>query len=262
MVYFDKVKLKNVTCFSEKTLSLEKIQIIYGPTRSGKTSLFRAFKFCIYNYYHNTLRRKKTRKTKVHIRLNNDYTISRVISDTGSYYLIFPPGEKSPKKLTNLNLSTIPDEISNLFNMDKINLDGSNYLAVNLKARFDFPFGVGIGPVNMFRLLGKVAGVKDYDFGLKEAESELRNLNQEIGEINKRISRLESRKQELSNLKQKAESWLKKLEELQQGKAELPGDKENWPDKEVSKLKGDGKENLIEKCQQFLKRIENDLKRR
>ena len=171
------------------------VNIIIGPSDSGKTAIIRALRWIVFNRPQGDhFRSRWGGPTSVVLDLDN-HTITRQKDKVDEYVL----GTQSYKAFR----TDIPDEISNALNMSK----------VNLQMQLDSPFLLSQTPGAVAQHFNKVARLDKIDTGLQVIQSEIRKINSLISHKQEDITSTETELLKFSHL-EKAEIDIEVLEQL------------------------------------------------
>lgn len=162
------------------------VNIILGPSDSGKTAVIRAIKWVLFNEPSGSdFIRKDSKEAIVSLYFNNDLIVTRGRSKSKNYYEItFPSGESERYEGFG---TKVPEEITELTKIHKVNLDGSNLISLSISDQLESPFLITESPSIKALAIGKIAGVEKID-------SALNKLSKDINEINSERKSLEKEK--------------------------------------------------------------------
>lgn len=153
----------------------EGVNVIIGPSDSGKTAVIRALKWIFFNEPSGTdIIKKGEDSAKVTLKLNTGFKIIRGRSKSKNYYEIISP-ENETQRFEGFGVN-VPQEIINLTGINKIDL-GNMKKSLNIAEQLESPFLITDSPSIKANALGKLAGVDIIDKALG-------NLSKDMYEIN------------------------------------------------------------------------------
>lgn len=153
----------------------EGVNVIIGPSDSGKTAVIRALKWIFFNEPSGTdIIKKGEDSAKVTLKLNTGFKIIRGRSKSKNYYEIISP-ENETQRFEGFGVN-VPQEIINLTGINKIYL-GNMKKYLNIAEQLESPFLITDSPSIKANALGKLAGVDIIDKALG-------NLSKDMYEIN------------------------------------------------------------------------------
>lgn len=161
----------------------EGVNVIIGPSDSGKTAVIRALKWIFFNEPSGTdIIKKGEDSAKVTLKLNTGFKIIRGRSKSKNYYEIISP-ENETQRFEGFGLN-VPQEIIDLTGINKIDL-GNMKKSLNIAEQLESPFLITDSPSIKANALGKLAGVDIIDKALG-------NLSKDMYEINSARKSIES----------------------------------------------------------------------
>lgn len=161
----------------------EGVNVIIGPSDSGKTAVIRALKWIFFNEPSGTdIIKKGEDSAKVTLKLNTGFKIIRGRSKSKNYYEIISP-ENETQRFEGFGVN-VPQEIINLTGINKIDL-GNMKKSLNIAEQLESPFLITDSPSIKANALGKLAGVDIIDKALG-------NLSKDMYEINSARKSIES----------------------------------------------------------------------
>lgn len=219
----ENITLENFLCHKNTSLDLvDGLNILYGQSRSGKSSVLRAIRE-VYGCYLRNPRNfifHNEDYFKITLTLSNGYVISRYVEKkkTGKNgYEIYDPNTGEVNYYNTKALSMVQE----ILGFNKIKLTEKNKIDVNFLNQGESWFFIGdklSGP-DKAKLTGVVYGTHYADGVLKDINSNLKKLSGEVNFYEKDIAKLEAEKSKYNYLEEyeelitKAEEKFKILEE-------------------------------------------------
>lgn len=181
MKYIKKITLENFQSHKFTELELiEGLNIIVGPSDSGKTAIIRALKWALYNEPSGDffIREGET-QTSVSIEFNDNTKLIRMRGKSKNIYLLTT--NKGEEYHFEGFGTSVPEEIIYEIGIKKSLLDDTESKAINLGEQLDGAFLLSERSSVRASAIGRIVGVNIIDDALKEALKDLRNYS-----INKR----------------------------------------------------------------------------
>lgn len=179
MITIKRLEIKNFQSHEYSDLYFDEgVNIIIGPSDSGKTAIIRAIKWVLYNEPSGSdFIRKGSKEAIVSLYFSNDLIITRGRSKSKNYYEVTFPSKKT-ERYEGFG-TKVPEEIIELTQIYKVNLDGNNLISLSISDQLESPFLLTESPSVKAVAIGKIAGVENIDLALS-------NISKEINEINSR----------------------------------------------------------------------------
>ena len=163
----------------------EGVNVIIGPSDSGKTAVIRAMKWIFFNEPSGTdIIKKGEDSAKVTLKLNTGFKIIRGRSKSKNYYEIISP-ENETQRFEGFGLN-VPKEIIDLTGINKIDL-GNMKKSLNIAEQLESPFLITESPSIKANALGKLAGVDIIDKALGNLSKDIYEINSDRKSIEKEI---------------------------------------------------------------------------
>lgn len=212
MITIRKIILENFQSHKYSVMEFtDGLNAIVGPTDSGKTAIFRALKWALYNEPQGDyFVREGENNTEVQIHFNNGLILKKYRKKTkNGYELTYPNGEIMEFEGFG---NKIPDEIIEATKIRKIQLTPSENRSLNMAEQLDAPFLLSESPALKAAAIGKLVDADVVDYALSEVNLDIRNKKRELSKEKDHIEKLENDLKEYDYLKD-LEKTIDKLEE-------------------------------------------------
>lgn len=207
MKYIRRVTLENFQSHKYSVIDFdEQLNVIVGPSDSGKSAIIRGIKWVLYNEPSGDYFIKEgSTECSVTLEFNDNVKLQRYRSKyKNAYILTNRDGEET--KFEGFG-SNIPEEIIAAIGIKKINLDSDESSSINIGEQLEGAFLLSEKGGTRASAIGRLVGVNIVDDALREALKDTRNLNIAKKSIDDNIERLETEIKEfeyLDELKLKA----------------------------------------------------------
>ncbi len=180
MIGISKLILENFQSHKYTVLDFTKgLNSIVGPTDSGKTAIFRAIKWALYNEPQGDyFVREGENETSVTLYFTNGIRVKRYRKKSkNGYELTYPD---------NQNLvfegfgNKVPEEIVEATGIRKISLTPSEDRSLNMAEQLDGPFLLSETPALKASAIGKLVDADVIDYALVELNADLRTKNRDL----------------------------------------------------------------------------------
>lgn len=234
MKYIKTIEIENFQSHKDSFIELDPyLNVIVGPSDSGKTSIIRAIKWVLCNEPSgSSFVREGEDLTRVSLVFNDSTRVERERNKTKNIYRIFYPNGRD-LELSGFGLS-VPKEVEAASGVRKVKLDKDFTKSINIAEQLDGPFLLSEKNSTKAGVIGGLVGVDIIDESVVDVLRDLRNLGLEEKSNQDEIDQLNEKLEEFTDL----DNQLKKLERL----------KENYRDIE-SKIE---KKKLLEKYKKNL----------
>lgn len=185
------IEIENFQSHSHTKLEFDEgVNIIIGPSDSGKTAVIRAMKWIFFNEPSGTdIIKKGESAAKVIIKLDSGFKIIRGRGKSKNYYeLVSEDGETQRFEGFGLN---VPQEIIDITGISKIDL-GNMKMSLNIAEQLESPFLITDSPSVKANALGKLAGVDIIDKALGNLSKDIYEINSDKKSIEKEIKSQET----------------------------------------------------------------------
>lgn len=177
MKYIKKVILENFQSHKHTEIDLnEKLNIVVGPSDSGKTAILRAIKWVLYNEPSGDFFiREGESEASVTLIFSDNTKLTRYRSKSKNVYdLTYNNG--SQLRLEGFGLG-VPHEIKEAVGIYKINLDGNETRSVSLAEQLEGPFLLSEKNSTRASAIGQLVGVDVIDEALRDVLKDLKSFN-------------------------------------------------------------------------------------
>lgn len=205
MKYLKRVILKNFQSHKNSTIEFDEgLNIIVGPSDSGKSAIIRGIKWALYNdplgdYF---IREGET-EASVTLEFSNNIKIKRLRSKSRNAYMLY--NLEGDEIVFEGFGSKVPEEIVEILSIKKIPLDSNETNTINLSEQLEGAFLLSESGSVRASVIGRLVGVNLIDDALKDTLKDVRNIS-----INRKIitENIETIKKELTTY-----DYLDKLKE-------------------------------------------------
>lgn len=177
MKYLKKVTLINFQSHKNSVIEFDEgLNVIVGPSDSGKSAIIRGIKWALYNdplgdYF---IREGET-ETSVTLEFSNNIKIKRLRNRSRNAYILY--------NITGDEIvfegfgSKVPEEIVEILSIKKIPLDSNETDAINLSEQLEGAFLLSENGSVRASAIGRLVGVNLIDDALKETLKDIRNIS-------------------------------------------------------------------------------------
>lgn len=211
MKYIEKIIIENFQSHKHTILNFEKgVNVIIGPSDSGKTSIIRAIRWVMYNEPSGDyFIRKGETEASVTLYLNNGYIIKRGRSKNKNYYEITDDSNKV-EHYEGFG-TNVPLEIQEALGVRKVKLSENYNLALNISEQLESPFLLNETPSIKSNAIGRLAGTDVIDNALQKLSKDMYSLKtrlkydkEDLDKLNEEIKKyknLDEEKRKIDNFK-------------------------------------------------------------
>lgn len=166
------------------------LTVITGPTDSGKTAIFRAMRWLLYNTPQGSdFIRAGCTFCRVTFNYESGHTIIREMAPSKNQYRIIAPGAEKPVVLEGFGRS-VPVEIQEITGVRPVTI-GDNKYNLNMAEQLDGPFlGSSTSAPDRAKILGKLAGTEILDHAGKQAGTDIYRQTQKKDSLEADIEQL------------------------------------------------------------------------
>ncbi len=192
MKYIKRIILQNFQSHKHTVVDFnEELNVIVGPSDSGKTAIIRGLKWVLYNEPSGDFFiREGEREASVIIEFSDNIKVKRLRSKSkNSYHLFLKDGEEMIYEGFGTN---VPEEIIEAMEIKKINLDSDESASINLGEQLDGAFLLSEKTAVRASAIGRLVGVNVIDDALREGLRDNRNISSIRKNLDTTISELEN----------------------------------------------------------------------
>ncbi|MBC8588768.1 AAA family ATPase, partial [Paratissierella segnis] len=177
MKYIKKVILENFQSHKYSVIDFnEDLNVIVGPSDSGKSAIIRGIKWALYNEPSGDyFIREGAGECSVTIEFNDNVILKRYRSKYKNIYIL-TDRDGNEIKFEGFG-SNVPQEIIETVGIKKINLDSDSSNAINLGEQLEGAFLLSEKTSVRASAIGRLVGVNIIDDALRDTLKDTRNLN-------------------------------------------------------------------------------------
>jgi exonuclease SbcC len=191
----DTIVIENFQCHEKTIIKLApngQLTIITGQTDSGKTAIFRAIKWLLYNTPQGSdFIRAGCSFCRVTFNYVSGHTVIREMTRSASknQYRIVAPGAEKPVVLEGFGRS-VPPEVQEVTGVRPVMI-GDNKYNLNMAEQLDGPFlGSSISAPDRAKILGKLAGTEVLDHAGKQVGTDIYRQSQKKDDLEADVKQL------------------------------------------------------------------------
>ena len=219
-MHIQSLELTNFQSHFHTKIDFDKeLNVIFGESDQGKSSIIRALRFIFYNRPAgaNFISNGET-FTEISVVLDNGSKITRIKNLKGAnrYILIV-----DNKKTSYDNFGTeVPEEIKEALGIDKARFDKNTSVELNLAQQLDPPFLLSETGSSGAKFIGKLSGIDLADNAIQDLNKDIRNIGIEKRNSESKIKELLYRLEAYKNLPavkeeiEKIETLLREYKEI------------------------------------------------
>ncbi|WP_313756509.1 AAA family ATPase [Tissierella sp.] len=177
MKYIEKVILKNFQSHKNSIIEFDnQLNVIIGPSDSGKTAILRGIKWALYNEPSGDyFIREGTSECSVTLMFNDGTKIKRYRSKSKNIYFLYD-ADDNETKFEGFGIY-VPQEIIDRIGIKKILLDSELSSSINLSDQLEGAFLLSERASTRASSIGRLVGVNIIDDALRETLRDNRNLS-------------------------------------------------------------------------------------
>ncbi|MGI6113053.1 MAG: AAA family ATPase [Mahellales bacterium] len=200
MIYIKKLIIENFQShkFTEIDFS-RNLNVIVGPSDTGKTSIIRAMKWVLYNEPRGTgFIRKGENTCSVTIHFSNDYKVKRKrTASTNQYIVIDPEGKETIYEGFG---NDVPVEVINIHGIRRVEFDKGISFNINIAEQMEGPFMLSQPGTLRAKAIGRLVGAHIIDATVKDIATDLYRLTQHKKEIESDIASIDDQLKQYKDL--------------------------------------------------------------
>ena len=191
MIYLKKVKLENFQSHRNSVIDFDRgLNIIVGPSDSGKSAIIRAIKWALYNEPSgNYFIREGETEVSVTLEFSNNIKVKRLRNKSKNMYILY--NRDDDKIIFEGFGNKVPQEIIDLLGIKKISLDSNESNTINLGEQLEGAFLLSEKGSTRASAIGRLIGVNLIDDALKETLKDVRNITIKKNTIEENIKKTE-----------------------------------------------------------------------
>ncbi|SJZ31209.1 AAA family ATPase [Selenihalanaerobacter shriftii] len=189
MQLIKEIQIENFQSHNSTTLNLSPgLNVITGPSDSGKSSIIRALRWVLYNEpLGDDFIQVGTNQCRVGILLDNGYRVIRERSNKVNRYIVID--NNGEKEIYTGFGTNVPQEVIEAHQMLKVALDNDTETTLNLDYQLAGPFLLNDSGFTKAKAIGQLTGVHIIDSAIKDVAIDLRRARgkkkNELAEIDK-----------------------------------------------------------------------------
>jgi len=189
--YIKKIILENFQSHEYTELDLTPgLNMIVGPSDSGKTAIIRAIRWVLYNEPRGTeFMRQGATFCRVTLVMSNAYTIIRERSSSYNRYLLVDASGN--RQVFEGFGNDIPVEVLKAHGIRKVVLDENNAVSINMGQQLEGPFMLMENGATRAKALGRLVGVHIIDRAMQGTITDITRLSQQIKQWDQDIANLD-----------------------------------------------------------------------
>ena len=185
------------------------VNVIVGPTDSGKTAIIRALRWVVWNRPQGvSFRSNWGGSTWVKVRTNHQGTVTRLRNNTENGYILF--AEDKVKSHFKALKTDVPDQIIRTLDVGEI----------NLQQQLDSPFLLSQTSGEVAKHFNDIAHLDQIDRGISNVKRNIREVQAKISGYNDNIERLQEDLKQFDHLAE-LEIEIEVLEQMEKDKTDL-----------------------------------------
>lgn len=217
MIAIDKIILENFQSHKYSKMEfVEGLNAIIGSTDSGKTAIFRAIKWALYNEPQGDyFVREGEEYVSVKIFFNSGAIVNRYRrKGKNGYELTSPDGTVSVFEGFG---TKIPEEVLEATKIRKVNFTPSENRSLNMAEQLDQPFLISETPGLKAAAIGKLVEADVVDYALSETNRDLQNKRKDLKSSKEKLESIKENLKDYEYL-DKLKSIIEKLEDIEKSK--------------------------------------------
>lgn len=191
MIHLKRVRLENFQSHRNSVIDFDRgLNVIVGPSDSGKSAIIRAIKWALYNEPSgNYFIREGETEVSVTLEFSNNIKVKRLRNKSKNMYILY--NNNGDEIIFEGFGNKVPQEIIDLLGIKKISLDTNESDAINLGEQLDGAFLLSEKASTRASAIGRLIGVNLIDDALKETLKDVRNISIEKNIIDEKVKKIE-----------------------------------------------------------------------
>ncbi|MDO5300934.1 MAG: AAA family ATPase [Tissierellia bacterium] len=176
------VRIINFQSHEDSTLEFAPgMNVILGPSDSGKTAIFRAMSWCLFNEPSGTyFIREGAQQAEVHITFDDELTVSRIRSKSVNRYILTKDGQETTFEGFGKG---VPQEVQEAVGIHKVYLDDKTEVVINFSNQLEGPFLLNENDSSKAQAIGRLVGVHIIDETMRETLRDRKGYTQKLNEL-------------------------------------------------------------------------------
>ncbi|MCD1147003.1 AAA family ATPase [Peptoniphilus sp. KCTC 25270] len=226
-MYIKKLILENFQSHKYSELDFSKgMNVIVGHSDSGKTSILRAIRWCLYNEPGGIdFLREGERQISVTIHFQNGVILTRLRSPSKNQYILQKPNEED---LILEGFGTlVPFEVEESTRISKTKLDDKRALPLNYAAQLDGPFLLNENDSFKAASIGRLVGVHIIDESMRDTLRDKKQITYDLKKKKEQQKDLEKQLESFDGLddmifkRDKVSHYMHQIDEIQKKISQL-----------------------------------------
>lgn len=224
-VYIKSAYIENYMSHAKTKVDfVDGLNVITGPSNSGKTTVFRAIEWCLFNKPNGSdFIRTGKKNVKVIVELSNGYTVERCRTKkaTGHYKVTDSKGKETIFE----KFKEVPMEVYNASQMPIVKLSDNYSTCLNIGSQFEGPFLLSATSSDRASAVGRLINIEPLDDAIYKLNSKNLSMQKSIkvfktdiekneSILNIKYSDMDKRKKRLSYVKLNLDAMKNKEEKL------------------------------------------------
>lgn len=210
MKYIEQIDLVNFQSHERTSLTLSPgVNVIVGPSDSGKTSILRALRWCLFNEPAGVeFVREGETEVSVTVRFRDGIAVTRRRTKSKNQYVLKDQeGEETVFEGFGKN---VPEEVEDALGIRKVFLDDKKAFPLNFSDQLDGPFLLQETDAYKAQAIGRMVGIDILDEAMRDAQRDVKQLALEKSVAERDLEALSEEEKTFSYL----EGWIDKREQL------------------------------------------------
>lgn len=181
------IHLQNFEAHSDLTINFkEGINIIYGKSDCGKSSINRALSWILWNESISGFRKIGTKQTSVKVILNNNIEIERIRSASINRYILRMPDKD--ELIFDTVAKSVPEEIQKILQIEPVLIDDEK-IYLNSAPQISLPFLFDKSGTQRMKLFNQLTGNDILDILFSDFNKDILKINRELKETKEHVEK-------------------------------------------------------------------------